>query len=204
MKTPGHSGCPDRPGAVRVGWRFDRARANGILGDMGSHMIDLARCCTGEVTRVSDHLHAYVDHPGRTSDPTRPTTVRICFSSSQAVREVTCTSMPSPTLPAAEGGPVHPHGRRGWYPGMGPPCGLRSARCLASDAEFADLQTSSDGPFRQLATIPREEAAGDRHFIESILDNTIPEPNFLDGLRVQKVMDAALLSSQEGCSVAVG
>jgi predicted dehydrogenase len=25
------------------GWRFDRQRANGVLGDLGSHMIDFAR-----------------------------------------------------------------------------------------------------------------------------------------------------------------
>lgn len=37
-------------------WRFDRGRANGILGDLGSHMIDLARWLVGDIVRVSAHL----------------------------------------------------------------------------------------------------------------------------------------------------
>jgi predicted dehydrogenase len=34
-------------------WRFDGERANGILGDLGSHMIDLARWYIGDIASVS-------------------------------------------------------------------------------------------------------------------------------------------------------
>ena len=30
-------------------WRFDKKRANGVLGDLGSHMIDMARWLVGEI-----------------------------------------------------------------------------------------------------------------------------------------------------------
>ena len=33
-------------------WRFDRRRANGVLGDLGSHMIDLARWYGGDIVSV--------------------------------------------------------------------------------------------------------------------------------------------------------
>ena len=48
---------------ARYRWRFDRQRANGILGDLGSHMIDMARWLAGDVARVSAHLGVYGDRP---------------------------------------------------------------------------------------------------------------------------------------------
>lgn len=45
----------------RYNWRFDRNRAHGILGDLGSHMIDLARWCVGHIAKVSAHLGFYAD-----------------------------------------------------------------------------------------------------------------------------------------------
>ena len=35
------------------GWRFDPAQGHGMLGDLGSHMIDLARWYVGDIARVS-------------------------------------------------------------------------------------------------------------------------------------------------------
>ena len=54
------------------GWRFDRQRANGVLGDVGSHLIDLAHALVGPITRVSARLA--IDSPrqappGGTIDP---------------------------------------------------------------------------------------------------------------------------------------
>ncbi|MEW6753925.1 MAG: Gfo/Idh/MocA family oxidoreductase [Candidatus Latescibacterota bacterium] len=40
-------------GATAHAWRYDRRRANGVLGDLGSHMIDLARWLVGDITQVS-------------------------------------------------------------------------------------------------------------------------------------------------------
>src|SRR5437763_11417497 len=45
-------------------WRFDRRRAHGILGDLGSHMADLARWLVGDITNVSALLGTYVPRPG--------------------------------------------------------------------------------------------------------------------------------------------
>ena len=45
-------------------WRFDRQRATGTLGDLGSHAIDLARWFCGDIVRVSAHLGTYVMRAG--------------------------------------------------------------------------------------------------------------------------------------------
>jgi predicted dehydrogenase len=43
-------------------WRFDRAQAGtGALGDLGAHIIDLARYLCGEVTAVSATVRSYVE-----------------------------------------------------------------------------------------------------------------------------------------------
>jgi predicted dehydrogenase len=43
-------------------WRFDRAQAGtGALGDLGAHIVDLARYLCGEVTAVSATVRSYVE-----------------------------------------------------------------------------------------------------------------------------------------------
>jgi predicted dehydrogenase len=54
-------------------WRLDPQRARGVLGDIGSHMIDLARWYLGDVAGVGAHLTAFVgriDSQGRRIDST--------------------------------------------------------------------------------------------------------------------------------------
>jgi predicted dehydrogenase len=47
----------DRPGGI---WRFDRAQAgSGALGDLGSHLVDLARYLVGEIASVSAEVRTY-------------------------------------------------------------------------------------------------------------------------------------------------
>ncbi|HEY5848431.1 MAG TPA: Gfo/Idh/MocA family oxidoreductase, partial [Microlunatus sp.] len=45
-------------------WRFDPDRGSGILGDLGSHLIDLARCLVGEIAAVSGKLNSAVPRFG--------------------------------------------------------------------------------------------------------------------------------------------
>ena len=45
-------------------WRFDAQRANGVLGNLGSHLIHFARQYVGEIARVSAHLATFVARQG--------------------------------------------------------------------------------------------------------------------------------------------
>jgi predicted dehydrogenase len=48
------------PGADRSAWRFDRAQAgSGALGDLGSHIVDLARYLGGEPAAVQARMHSF-------------------------------------------------------------------------------------------------------------------------------------------------
>jgi predicted dehydrogenase len=44
-------------------WRTDAAYGNGVLGDLGSHIFDLARLFAGDIRRVSAHLTTRIDRP---------------------------------------------------------------------------------------------------------------------------------------------
>ena len=50
-------------------WRRDASRSIGILGDLGSHWIDLARWYVGDIARVSAHLGVYGDRLGPDGQP---------------------------------------------------------------------------------------------------------------------------------------
>ena len=61
--------------APEYAWRFDRRRANGCLGDLGSHMIDFARWTVGEIVKVSAIWPPSSTAPGlMVCRPTRRTT----------------------------------------------------------------------------------------------------------------------------------
>ena len=45
-------------------WRYDSHRSNGVVSDLGAHMIDFARWYIGDVAKVSAHLATFVDRPG--------------------------------------------------------------------------------------------------------------------------------------------
>jgi predicted dehydrogenase len=51
-----------RDGAYK--WRYDRERGTGALGDLGSHMIDLARWFVGDIANVNGRLATFVERPG--------------------------------------------------------------------------------------------------------------------------------------------
>jgi UDP-N-acetylglucosamine 3-dehydrogenase len=51
------------------GWRFDPQRGTGIMGDLASHMIDLARQLLGDITAVQARLTTHVDKPGADGQP---------------------------------------------------------------------------------------------------------------------------------------
>ncbi len=50
-------------------WRFDPQRANGVLGDYGSHMIDLAHYLVGEIARVNGRLTVNLPRNGLDGKP---------------------------------------------------------------------------------------------------------------------------------------
>jgi predicted dehydrogenase len=61
----------------------------------------------------------------------------------------------------------------------------------------------TNGDISLLFKVFQKLPVGDRLFIDSILDDRPITPNFLDGLRVQEVVDAALHSQEKNSWIAV-
>ncbi|MGE5143555.1 MAG: Gfo/Idh/MocA family protein [Acidobacteriota bacterium] len=67
-------GRPQAPNALWTWW-FDAAQGGGILGAVGSHLIDLCRFWTGrEVVQVEGHAHTFVRERADASGTVRPVT----------------------------------------------------------------------------------------------------------------------------------
>ncbi len=208
MVRGGHIGQPylfqasytaDFARGLGYAWRLDRARANGVLGDLGSHLIDLARWCMGEVVAVSARLHASVPHPGADGlpNPANDSADLLLDFANGARGNLHIDAL---TLAPGRGQQqrVQISGPGGTLTSeIGLEAGHRLLAARAGDPAIADLSVAATAR-EQLDTALRTESAGDRLLIDAILGDFAPSPSFEDGLRVQEVIDAALRSDREG------
>lgn len=173
-------------------WRFDARRANGIVGDLGSHMIDFARWYVGDIAQVGAHLATFVARPGSEGQPPDPAndsamltlefangahgSIQVSAVAHAADRWVEQhlalhgedgTLEVDVALRGAEGGAVIRGSRRG-------------------EDRFAILPVPE--------TYLMEETVAPRLFIDAVVEGRPAYPDFLDGYKVQQVIDAALES----------
>jgi predicted dehydrogenase len=189
-------------------WRFDRRRANGVLGDLGSHMIDLARWYLGEVVAVQARLATIREWPGpegQPGDPANDLALLTLEFAGGALATVQISALAHPTY--------------GWS---------RHHVALFGDAgtleadlhRAATLQAARPGaepgelpvPDRLWGAGDRSDAlsvlfanpVGPREFVDAIANDLPIGPTFYDGLKTQEVVDAAFLSHERGGWVRIG
>lgn len=202
----------------KYAWRFDANRANGIVGDLGSHMIELARWFAGDITRVSAHLATFVDRPGADGQKINPANddgiVLVEFASG-AHGVIRASAVARRGDRATDQGAIL-HGEKGMLDASATFYGSESGAVVLSAGvddqplqRFAipDLLSSAvdhSAPFiTQLEQQWMREAVGPRLFIDSIIEDRVAGPTFYDGFRVQQVVDAALKSHQTGQWVSI-
>lgn len=194
-------------------WRFDRKRANGILGDLGSHMIDFARWYIGDIAKVSAHLATFVDRPGPDDQPLDPAndsallTVEF-VNGAQGFIQVSAVAHVADRL--IEQGVVL-HGEAGalecdvLFEGAEAGATIRGTRHHAErfqtlpvpDYLWGDVNRADSFSAQVLGLFTRQPV-GCRLFIDAIIEDRPVSPNFYDGLKVQEVIDAALESHRSG------
>ena len=197
-------------------WRFDRQRANGIAGDLGSHMIDMARWFVGDVVKVSASLVTFVERQGingRPLDPANDSSVILLDFANGAQGTVQASSVAA----------VSDHGMEQRIALYGEAGTLQAEVFFYGSERGAVLRGSQgDGEPEQILVVPDEywgdvdrsdftnsmipgvfekQSAGPRLFIDAILEDKLPSPNFYDGLKVCEVVDAALKSAETGWAV---
>jgi predicted dehydrogenase len=193
-------------------WRFDAAHGNGVLGDLGSHMIDLARLMIGEITRVSARLSSTYSHTredGRLFQPANDTAVVLLefVGGEHAVIEL------SNSVHFPAGGLQHlVCGTEGTLKSVvvSPEEGL----WLASNADKSFQKVTLEERFTagcdpaastldRFLDMAKKQSIGSRRFIDAVLGKEKVESSFYDGWKAQLVIDAALESHRTKTSVRV-
>lgn len=188
-------------------WRFDRRRGNGVLGDLGSHMIDLARWCVGDIARVSAHLATFVEQRGTGGQP-------IDSANDSAALTLEFATGAQGTIQVSS---VSRGLQSDWQQQIAL---FGELGALQSNADSATEIDSARASETNRLQIPKEfwgaaepgkpfdvffsNSVGARAFVDAIIDDTPLEPTFYDGLKTQEVIDAALESHRTGRWVAVG
>lgn len=189
-------------------WRFDAARSDGVLGDLGSHVIDLARWYLGPVTRVSAHLATFIERPdprgGRLSQSNDSAIILLEFASG-AHGSIQVSSV-SHTGERDMEQRIVLQGERGAIEATytAPMSDLLYISADGSRYEHLEIPpeyrgSDADSPF----TVFQQLSVGDRLFIDAILEDRPISPSFREGARVQLILDAAGEAARAGRWVTV-
>lgn len=193
-------------------WRLDRRQAgSGALGDIGSHVVDLARFLVGEIAEVSGALETFVKTRPRPDQPSRRARVTVDDAVVAAVRFAGGALGSIEATRMAPGRKNHNrfeiNGSRGSlafdlerlnelevYLEEGPRSvrGFRTVNVTATTHPFGG------------AWWPPGHILGWEHtfthtvydLIEAVAAGRVPSPNFEDGVRNQRVLEAVERSAR--------
>jgi predicted dehydrogenase len=195
------------------GWRFDQYRSNGVLGDLGSHMIDMARWLIGDITSVSAQLAVSINRNGLDGEALYLASDTVLLLVRFADGGIGTIQVSYVAHIADRGGyqQIKLYGEDGTlkinyiYRGSEAQMLIRGAR--SQDKQFQTLQVPDsfwgDANSSEIITLFTQNSVGTRLFIDAIMEDHPVEPNFYDGFKAQQVVDAALESHQKRCEVSI-
>jgi predicted dehydrogenase len=193
-------------------WRFDRQRGIGILGDLGSHLVDLARWYIGDIARVSGSLATFVEQSDDESQflDSANNSALLAIEFVNETHGVLHASAAAVVGDAGQTRRVILQGESGTLEAdysfkgdtiRGIRYGENEPKLLpVPDDFFGDIDRNQP-LLSQLGEIFTTQSVGDRQFIDAILEDQPASPNFYDGLQVQKVLDAAIVSHAKGTRI---
>lgn len=199
-------------------WRMDRRRANGILGDIGSHAIDTARWLIGEFAAVSAQLGVFVQRRGPDGgalDPANDCALLLARFASGAQGVIQASGV-AYLADGAFAQQVRLYGEDGTLELDVPPFGPAAAAVIRGVRRQEEkMQVLAVPPVYWGAADPADpfsvftkSSAGARQFVDVILGRDIPGrdgsyPTFYDGYKAQQVIDAALQADAEGRAITI-
>jgi predicted dehydrogenase len=190
-------------------WRLDPQRARGVLGDIGSHMIDLARWYLGDVAGVGAHLTTFVDRVDSHGQPVGSSNdsaaLTLLFQNGaqatiqlSSVVHVGDRGQEQQIILSGEAGTLEIHQTFGGAEIYGARSNeqqftrLFSLDYLSTKVDLAEHEmTAMLAPFH-------DQSIGPRLFIDAIVENRAVSPSFYEGLKAQEVIDAAFESHRRG------
>jgi predicted dehydrogenase len=198
------------PAAPRV-WRLDRRRAgSGALGDLGSHVVDLARYLVGEITDVSGALTTFVKRRPLPDNRLRKGAVTV---DDAAVAVLRFANGALGTIEATRMAPGRLNHNRFEINGSEGSVAFDLERLNELEVHLESRRASTRGFRTVIATDPGHpyvkawwppgHTIGWEHtfthtvfdLLEGMADRRSPAPNFDDGVRNQRVLEAIERSS---------
>jgi len=199
----------------QYGWKWDRQRGLGILGDLGVHMIDLAHWCVGDIAKVSAHLPTYIARPGvagQSLDPTNDAallTLQYADGSQGVIQASAVAHMGERSLECqvvlyGEAGTLEvDFNFQDGYVIRGARSGEEQIKALAIPADILQGVDPASPIMEQIERVFTEQSTGTRLFIDAIVNDQPVTPSFYEGLKAQAVIAAALEADRRECWVAV-
>ncbi len=187
-----------------VVWRLKReATGTGALGDLGSHVTDLAQYLVADdITRVTGMMKTFVTERPSLADPNKKETVDVddavifCAEFKGGAMGVVQASRNATGRPDhwrieidAENGAIV-------YDNLEPNIKLNLQKGPARHAGWVDLPVPN-----RYGDNTYENEVG--HFIDCIRSGETPSPSLADGLKTERVMDAVVRSCRTGTAVDV-
>jgi predicted dehydrogenase len=193
-------------------WRFDRKQAgSGALGDIAAHVVDLARFLVGEISEVAGDLETFIRTRPLVGSPRKSGRVTVDDASAALVR---FANGAMGTVEATRLAPGRKNYNRFEINGSRGSVAFDLERMnelelyLESDRKGTRgfrtiLVTESDHPYVK-AWWPPGHIIGYEHtfthtvfdLLEAIAGGKVPAPNFVDGVRNQRVLEAIERSSK--------
>lgn len=191
-------------------WRFDEAEAgSGILGDLGSHWLDMSRWFLGEITAISAHRDCFVPRAPRpdmtTYTKVEDSAVILARFESGALATLQVSAVCWEGTPFGQIHELDLHGSDGT---------LHALNDWDNVQEVRGVRAGERGPARPLE-IPddiwngaphspvhdtyrhvfRRTEAMTRRWVSAIAEGSPVEPNFATGARIQELVAAAITSA---------
>jgi predicted dehydrogenase len=195
-------------------WRLDPQRSRGVVGDIGSHMIDLARWYAGDVARVSAHLASFVERVDARCQPLASANdsaaLTLLFQNGaqasiqlSSVVHVGDRGQEQHVVLSGDRGTIEIHQTFAAAEVYGARHNEQQfARLAAVDYRSGGTDPAEHEMAGMLAPF-HDQSIGPRLFVDAIVANRPVSPSFYDGLKAQEVIDAAFESHQSGCWVSL-
>jgi len=198
-------------------WRFDVGESgSGILGDLGSHWVYLARWFFGEIRAVSaawTHLVPRDPRPdGAPFEAADDTIILLVEFENGATGSLHMTSLAHEPGPFGQRHEIDLHGSGGTLRAM---CDWRTIQrvegCRADEGELRELPIPDhiwngarhDTVHNTYRDVFRTQETMTRAFVTAVAERRPASPDFADGLAVQRVLDAADRSARQGRRVEI-
>jgi len=189
-------------------WAWDRRHGLGALGGLGSHVIDLAHWLVGPICDVDGSVMNFVERVDPEGGPSMPSNDSALLSvhfqdGSHGLLEASAVTHLGERRLAWE---VFLRGERGTTQVTSDFANGWRIWGVQDDEQGGPLVIPEDllegvdddaGVWDQVVQIFAKHPVGIRLFVDSIIEDRVVEPSLVDGYRVQRVLETALVSSRE-------